>query len=127
MAIESDRENGKAVGSTLTLHGTVLGIPLSVEERVIERCPPHRKVWETQEQPVLLIIGPYQMGFEINPSGNQVSLRVFINYSLPSIWWQRLLGRMFAKAYASWCTLRMANDAAMRFSNRAQPTLVQSR
>lgn len=119
MAIESDSEKGKAVGSKLILRGTVLGIGLSVEERVTERWPPYRKVWETVGQPALLIIGPYQMGFQISPAGHQISLSVFINYSLPSIWWQRPLGLLFAKAYARWCTQRMANDATKRFSNPA--------
>lgn len=123
MIIESDSENGKAIGSKLILRGTMLGIALSVEERVTERRPPYRKVWETEGQPALLIIGPYQMGFEIKPTGQQLLLSVFINYSLPTIWWQRLLGTLFAKTYARWCTQRMANDAANRFSSRAATPL----
>lgn len=116
MTIEYDSEHGKAVGSKLTLRGNVLGIKLKVEERVTERNPPYRKVWETEGQPQLLIIGPYQMGFEITPTGQSMSLRVFINYSLPTVWWQQPLGFLFAKAYARWCTQRMANDAARRFA-----------
>src|SRR2546423_1316569 len=67
MTVDSDSGGGKAVGSRLTLNGNVLGIKLKVEEQVTERNPPYRKVWETIGQPNLLIIGSYQMGFEIKP------------------------------------------------------------
>lgn len=126
MSVEYDSERGRAVGSRLTLSGTVLGIRLKVEERVTERHPPYRKVWETEGRPQLLIIGPYQMGFEITPAGQSVSLRVFIHYSLPTIWWQRPLGFLFAKAYAHWCTKRMADDAARHFASHTTDALTST-
>lgn len=91
----------------------VLGIPLSVEEVVIERSPPFRKVWNTIGRPQLVVIGAYRMGYKITPISS--SLRVFIDYALPdgpiSYW----LDHLFGNIYARWCTQRMTNDAATHF------------
>ena len=116
MAIETDSGEGKAVGSRLRLHGVVCGLRLSVEEAVVERTPPFRKVWETIGEPRLLVIGRYRMGFEIEAHGPSSRLMVFIDYDRPSAGASRWLGVLFGDWYARWCTQRMANDAARLFS-----------
>ena len=118
MAIELDASEGRAVGATIRLRGRVLGIPLSVEEIVMERKPPLRKLWETTGAPKLLIIGQYRMGFEITPKAQTSQLRVFIDHALPDGLFSRWLGRLFGNVYARWCTQRMADDAAMHFQKR---------
>ena len=65
MEIELDAGRGQSVGSRIRLSGRVLGLELSLEEIVIERVPPQRKVWETTGSPKLLVIGQYRMGFEL--------------------------------------------------------------
>ena len=60
-----DEGRGHKVGSRIRLSGRVFGVELSVEEIVVERDPPRRKVWETTGAPRLLVIGHYRMGFEI--------------------------------------------------------------
>ncbi len=118
MVIELDAAEGRAVGAKIRLRGRVLGIPLSVEEIVTERCPPLRKVWGTTVRPQLMVIGRYRMGYEITPKAQSSQLRVFINYALPdgpiSYW----LGRLLGNFYARWCTRRMTNDAATHFQKR---------
>jgi len=84
---------------------------LALDEVVIERTPPHRKVWETVGEPRLLVISAYRMGFEIVPDGNASRLVVFIDYRLPSRGWARILGLLFGRTYAAWCTRRMTSDA----------------
>ena len=116
MALESDSAQGKAVGSRLRLHGVVFGLRLSVEETVVERTPPLRKVWETTGEPRLLVVGRYRMGFEIEESAPASRLTVFIDYDLPSAGASRWLGILFGGRYARWCTERMANDAARLIS-----------
>jgi polyketide cyclase/dehydrase/lipid transport protein len=116
MAIETDSGQGKAVGSRLRLHGVVFGRRLSVEETVVERTPPFRKVWETTGEPRLLVIGRYRMGFEIEALGPSSRLTVFIDYDWPSARMSRWLGVLFGGWYARWCTERMANDAARLIS-----------
>jgi hypothetical protein len=101
------------VGSRIRLSGRVLGVELSVEEVVVERNPPHRKVWETTGTPKLLVIGHYRMGFELSPQGSRSMLRVFIDYAVPEGGLARWLGRVFGRAYARWCTQQMV-DAAVR-------------
>ncbi|MGC2048244.1 MAG: SRPBCC family protein [Gallionella sp.] len=115
MKIEMDAAQGHAVGSRIRLVGRVLGILLSVEEIVTDYAPPLRKSWLTTDEPKLLVIGRYRMGFEITPQGNASQLRIFIDYALPDSMPARWLGRMFGNWYARWCTLRMIGDAGKYF------------
>ena len=115
MDLRMDEKNGRAVGSRIVLDGRVLGIRLYLEEVVTDRVPPNRKTWETVGEPRLLVIGPYRMGFELIPNGSSVTLRVAIDYELPSAGLSRLVGRMFGRSYAKWCTKKMVVDALEHF------------
>ena len=119
MRVELAEGLGKKVGSHMRLAGRVFGIELSVEETVIERDPPRRKVWETTGSPKLLVIGQYRMGFELLPDADRTNLRVFIEYALPAKAPARWLGLLFAGSYARWCTRQMANDAVKHFESSA--------
>jgi hypothetical protein len=114
MEIFTDDGGGRSVGSHVRMKGKVLGIPLSLEEVVVQREPPLRKAWETVDAR-LFVIGQYRLGFELERRGTACSLRVFIDYDWP----QRALGRfgaaLFAKTYARWCTQQMVDDAAKEF------------
>jgi hypothetical protein len=87
---------------------------------VTEHAAPYRKTWETIGRPHLLVIGHYQMGFELSPERAGSSLRVFITYALPEQGWERWLGILFANYYARWCTNRMLSDTARHFRAAAQ-------
>jgi len=103
------------VGSRVAMRGKVLGIPLGLEQVVMQREPPTRKAWETMSAN-LLVIGNYRLGFELEPTGPTCTVRVFIEYDLPSGALTRWLGALFAKAYARWCTEQMARDATRYFA-----------
>ena len=118
METELDEGRGQKVGSRIRLSGRVFGVALSVEEIVVERDPPHRKVWATTGAPKLLVIGHYRMGFELSPQGNGSMLRVFIEYALPARGLARWLGRLFGRYYARWCTQQMVDDAVKHFETR---------
>jgi hypothetical protein len=110
MSIELDSANGCTEGSLIRLRGSVLGIPIGVDERVIERRPPYRKVWQTLGIPRLLLIGGYRMGFAVAPRNESSALSVFIDYNLPT----RGIGRWlswFGNIYARWCVSQIARDA----------------
>lgn len=94
----------------------MLGLELSLDEVVIERTAPTRKVWETVGSPRLLVVGPYRMGFQITPRGIGSVLRVFIDYALPAPWPDRWLGRVSGSYDARWCTQSMVADAVREFS-----------
>ena len=112
MRVEADALQGQAVGSLIRVSGRVLGMDLEVEEVVTERTAPWRKTWETRSQPRLLVIGAYRMGFTIAPREARSHLVVFIDYRLPQRGFARVLGLLFGRAYAAWCTGRMTTDAA---------------
>jgi polyketide cyclase/dehydrase/lipid transport protein len=116
MEIEPDIGRGQNVGSRIRLAGKLFGMRLSVEEVVIERNPPHRKVWETIGAPALLVIGQYRMGFEITSQDKGSLLRVYIDYALPENARARWLGCLLGRYYAQWCTRRMVDDAVRHFA-----------
>jgi hypothetical protein len=115
MHIETDERGGRAVGSRVRMAGTLLGIPLALEQVVTQREPPLRKAWRTLEAN-LLVIGPYQLGFTLEPDGGKTRLRVRIDYKLPAKGAARWLGWLFGRTYARWCTGRVAKDAASHFA-----------
>lgn len=53
MEIFTDQGGGRAVGSRVRMSGQIMGIPLSLEEVVVERDPPSRKAWETLDARLL--------------------------------------------------------------------------
>ena len=116
METEIDSGRGQKVGSRIRLSGRVFGVELSVDEIVVERDPPRRKVWETTGAPKLLVIGHYRMGFELSPLRNGSMLRVFIEYALPQSVPARWLGGLFGRYYARWCTRQMVDDAVGHFA-----------
>ena len=118
MTIDMDEKQGRAVGSKVTLSGSILGLSLIVEEVITEYEAPYTKAWKTIGSPRLLVIGSYSMGFSLSPRQGGSLLRVFIDYSPPSDGASRLLGRLFGKSYARWCTNRMARDATLHFQTR---------
>ena len=116
MELELDGSMGQSVGSRIRLRGKMLGVKLWVDEMVTERVPPSRKVWETTSPPRLLVIGEYRMGFEIEPQSAGSKLTVFIDYALPRGLVGRCLGSILGGFYSTWCTRRMAHDAAAHFN-----------
>jgi hypothetical protein len=111
MSIETDEREGRAIGSKVTMSGRMLGMRLSLQEVVTERTPPTRKAWRTVDTD-LMVIGAYELGFELRESTLGAALRVFIDYELPRNGVGRWLGRMFGRTYAKWCTEKRAFDAA---------------
>lgn len=116
MTTELDSLRGQAVGSVIRMKGRILGMSLQVEEVVTHYEPPVRKTWETRGQPRLLVIGRYQMGFELSPVATATRLRVWIDYSLPSGRAGRWLGKRLGQVYADWCVTRMVRDAVKFFN-----------
>jgi hypothetical protein len=113
MQTTTDALLGKAVGSAIHMSGTVLGLRLALDEVVTQYKPPFSKVWETRGEPRLLVISNYRMGFTISPSPVGSLLAVFIDYRRPGYGLPRILGWCFGRAYAAWCTRRMAKDAVL--------------
>ena len=116
MSIDIDAGGGRAIGSKIRMHGSMMGIPLSLEEAITERHAPYRKVWETIGTPHLLVMAHYRMGFELTPKVDSSLVRVFVDYSLPAKAPGSWLGRLLGGVYARWCTKQMADDAARHFN-----------
>jgi len=107
MAIELDEGGGRAVGSRIGMTGRVLGMALRVDEVVTTYEPPWRKVWETIDEPRLLVIGRYRMGFGVETLGSGSRVRIWIDYRLPAGGLARWLGAAVGRLYARWCTRQM--------------------
>jgi hypothetical protein len=120
MDVRLDAERGKAIGSHIVLDGRVFGVRLYLDEVVTEREPPHHKRWRTVGDPRLLVIGQYAMGFDIAEVSAGSRLRVLIDYDLPASGVSKILGRLFGRMYATWCTRQMVQDAQHAFLARAR-------
>ena len=117
MEVRLDAQGGKAVGSHIVLDGRVFGIHLYLEEVVTVREPPHRKRWRTVGEPHLLVIGQYSRGFDAVDLESGVQLCVLIDYDLPAHGLPKILGRLFGRTYAKWCTRQMVRDAESAFAS----------
>jgi hypothetical protein len=111
MDVRADDGHGQVVGSHIRMSGKVLGIQLYLDEVVTQHEPPYRKAWQTVGTPRLLVIGHYGMGFEINAEDRGSTLRVFIDYDLPTTPSTRWLGYLFGGMYARWCVRQMIQSA----------------
>lgn len=118
MRINTDARLGRAVGSVIWISGRVLGLPLSLQEAVVERTPPVRKSWETVDEPKLLVIGRYRMGFDLTTSSPGTSARIWIDYDLPEHGLARLFGWLLGGAYAAWCVKQMVKEVTQSFRGR---------
>lgn len=106
METHVDEGRGQQVGSHISMHGSMMGISLCLDEVVTRREPPFVKVWETVGQPKLIIMKNYRMGFEITPEGETSRLKIFIDYDRPAgAGW--LLGFLLGGIYARWCVDQM--------------------
>jgi hypothetical protein len=114
MRIITDPHRSRGVGSHIALRGRVFGFRLSVDEAVTRYEPPSLKEWETTEEPRLLVIGQYRMAFSATALRDGTELRVTIDYNRPTSPFPRLLGVLFGRMYARWCTSQMVSDAAKR-------------
>jgi hypothetical protein len=125
MKIETDGRLGQAIGSKIRLRGQLLGLVLAVDEEVVQYEPPWRKAWETIDEPRLLVVGRYRMGFELgshaDPRADNTRLRVWIDYNLPTGMLTHWLGRLLGRIYADWCTRQMSRDACAAFSRGRLP------
>ena len=119
MTYEFDADRGQTVGSHIKMGGSAFGLSLYVDEVVTMREPPRRKAWKTVGAPRLLVVGAYEMGFDITPTAAGADLRVWITYDLAPGLLGRCLGPILAPLYAKWCVGRMANDAATHFGQLA--------
>jgi hypothetical protein len=81
MEIVMDADRTRSIGSRFGFSGSILGVPLKVDEVVTARNPPLSKTWETTDEPTLWVIGRYAMGFDLVRLGTRCELRVHIAYA----------------------------------------------
>jgi hypothetical protein len=110
-----DLQEGRAIGSVITMSGSVLGFQLSVRETIVERDPPRCKVWETQGPQRMIVMDWYRMGFDLHAVGAGSSASLFIAYTRPARGLPALAGFALARRYARWCLQGIAEDVAAAF------------
>ena len=118
METEVDEGEGKQVGSHIRMEGKIMGVPLSLDEVIVERNPPRSKAWETVGDINLLVIDHYKLGFDIKPSNGQSDMTVYIDYNLPQSKRTQWVGRLFGGIYAQWCVKQMVNGVSNHFNKK---------
>ena len=116
MYISTDDKKGQAVGSHILMEGSILGIPLFIDEVVTERKPPELKAWKTVKIRNLLVVGDYHMKLEIFPQATNSLFRVSIDYEMPKQ--NRWLGLLLGNWYAHWCVQQMLDGAKKYFIHK---------
>lgn len=111
-----DEGKGQKIGSHIQMSGKILGINMFLDEVIIKREPPFRKSWETVGDLSLLVIGNYELGFELEPENNNSKLKVYIDYGLPRSLRTRWLGIFFGEMYAKMCVQQMINGVKDHFN-----------
>jgi Polyketide cyclase / dehydrase and lipid transport len=99
------------VGATYRSWGRVLGLRIDFTTIVVRWVADREKVWRTIGNPRLIVIGPFEMRFGVEPVVGGARLTMALEYELPSRGLGRLLGRALAAPYAKWCLRRMCRDA----------------
>ena len=120
MTYDFDEQKGQAIGSHIRMGGSAFGLQLFLDEVVTKRTPPRCKVWRTVGVPRLVVVGSYEMGFDLSAVDEGSALRVWIDYELPP----RGLGRFvpaLGDAYARWCVEQMVRDAVRAFGRCGAP------
>jgi hypothetical protein len=105
--------SGNGVGNRYRWTGRVLGLSIDAVEEVTAYEPPRRKRWCTIGTPRLIVIAGYCMDLALDEVDGETSVRVRIEYDLPTSGWQRLVGALLGHAYARWCVDRMVEDASV--------------
>jgi len=116
MTTTLDDRRGQEIGAHITMTGRILGIPLDLDEVVVERVAPWAKVWQTVGTPRLLVIGAYRLGFQVLRHEHGSAFRVFIDYERPIR--HRWLGDLMGGMYARWCVDQMTKSVTRRFRRR---------
>ncbi|MBI5019015.1 SRPBCC family protein [Candidatus Gottesmanbacteria bacterium] len=113
MHISTDSKLGKEVGSHILMKGSILGIPLFIDEVVTEYKKPSIKSWKTVKIRNLMVVGDYGMKIEILPQAHNSLLRVSIDYDMPNK--NKWLGVLLGDWYAKWCVQQMLDGAKKYF------------
>ena len=113
METKTDKGKGRKLGSHIFMKGNFFGLKLHLDEVVTYHLSPKRKEWKTVGDLRLLVIGHYQMGFEINPGKESSEFRVFIDFEQI----RSPLG-LFGPLYAKWCVMQMLNGVKGHFKWR---------
>lgn len=119
MTYDFDEQKGQAVGSHIRMGGSAFGLQLYLDEVVTERTLSRSKAW-TVGRPKLVVVGSYEMGFDLSAVDEGAALRVWIDYELPPSGLGRLLPAL-GDAYARWCVEQMVRDAVLAFGRLAAP------
>jgi hypothetical protein len=119
MKLELDARQGRGLFARIRMSGRVFGLALELDEEVVEHEVPRRKLLRTLGEPRLLVVGPYQLGFKLQPEAGATRVRMWIDFDLPARGIGRWLGRLFGGVYARWCLAQMLEPALQRFGRRA--------
>jgi hypothetical protein len=117
METKTDDGKGQRLGSHIMMKGNIFGINLFLNEVIIQHEPPNKKAWETVGKINLAVIDHYKLGFEVTPTNNYSSLKVYIDYNLPNTWKTRWLGVLLGEMYAKWCVRQMSQEVKKHFQN----------
>ncbi len=105
---------------TAVINASVIRVFAHLDSQTRMSAHMSNRSWKIGE-PRLLVIGQYSMGFDAADLETGVRLCVLIDYDLPPHGLPRILGRLFGRMYAKWCTTQMVQDAESTFAGGHLP------
>jgi hypothetical protein len=104
-------KNPTGLGASYRWYGKVMGLTIDFTETVTKWVRNKERVWSTIGEPQIIIIGNYEMWFNLEPAGAKTRLTFGIRYDLPRPLFWRLVGFLLGGPYSRWCLKNMCGDA----------------
>lgn len=120
MTLHEQTPGVRGVGATYRYTGRAFGMAIDFQQRVAEWAEDQRKVWRTLEGGRIILLGRYEMGFELEPGHAATRVRAWITYDLPRDLRGRVLGALFARSYARWCVRSILDGAKAALEARPE-------
>lgn len=99
------------LGATYRWYGKVMGLTMDFTETVTQWERNRARVWKTIGKPRIIIMGNYEMWFNLKPVGDKTRLTFGIAYDLPRSFFWKIVGLLLAAPYSRWCLRNMCRDA----------------
>lgn len=104
-------ENHTGLGTKYRWTGRMMGLKMDFTVEVTKWIPGEEKVWETVDNPELIIYSWYRMYLKLTKFPTGTSAELSISYEKPNGLFYRLLSLLFADWYCRWCLKHMLEDA----------------
>lgn len=111
LQLEFLTQHHTGLGSRYRWTGAMMGFEMDFTVEVTRWIEGREKIWETIDDPKLIIYSWYRMELHVRPSGNGTKAELSITYEKPRGFLNRVISFFLADWYCRWCLRKMLGDA----------------